>query len=435
MEATQSDLIIIGAGPGGYEIAAREANAGHKVVLIEKNFLGGTCLNRGCIPTKSLLASAAVLSTIRAAGSFGINVEGVRADYAAVADRAAEVVTTLREGIRESLAKVELVEGEAEFVAPAVVAVGDKNFSAPKILIATGSAPARLDIPGAELAIDSDEFLKLRQMPRTAVVIGGGVIGLEFATVMAAFGVEVTVIEFCKEILPNFDKEIAKRLRSYMSRRGIKFITGAAVKSISEGFTVEYQGKKAVESVSAELVLMAVGRRPVVPKGLDKAGVELTPRGYIAVDARMQTTAPGIYAVGDVNGICLLAHAASAQAEVALGSDLDLNVIPSVVFTDPECASVGLTEDACKEKGIECRTAKSMFTANGKALASGLSEGLLKLVYAADDGRILGCSIVGAHAGDLIAEAAVAISAGLTVETLSHRLIHAHPTLSELYKI
>lgn len=436
METTSADILILGAGPGGYEIAAREASAGKKVILFEKDLPGGTCLNRGCIPTKSLLASAAVYRTVRDAGRFGINVASYGADYAAVQGRSEDVAASLRSDVESLLSRVETVHSEARILPDRTIEAGDKVYTAPVILIATGSRPARLNIPGAELTIDSDAFLKLKELPARAVVIGGGVIGLEFATVMASFGTEVTVIEYCKEILPNFDREISKRLKSYMSRRGINFVTGAAVESVVQGLKVNYTGRKGSESIDTDLVLMAVGRAPVVPQGCAEAGIELDARGFVKVNPEtMQTSAEGIYAAGDVNGICLLAHAAAAQAEVALGGEVNLDIMPSVVFTEPECATVGLTEEQCKESGTEYTVYKSLYVSNGKALTSGEDEGLLKMICGKDSGKILGCHIIGAHAGNLISEAAAAMLAGMDVKTLGNKLIHAHPTLTELFKI
>lgn len=436
METTSADILILGGGPGGYEIAAREAAAGKKVILFEKDLPGGTCLNRGCIPTKSLLASAAAYRTVQDAGRFGINVASCCADYAAVQSRAQEVAATLRSGVETLLSNVESVHAEARILPDRTIEAAGKDYTAPVILIATGSRPARLNIPGAELTTDSDAFLKLKELPGRAVVIGGGVIGLEFATVMASFGTEVTVIEYCKEILPNFDREISKRLKSYMSRRGISFITGAAVESVAEGLKVNYSGRKGSESIDTDLVLMAVGRSPVVPQGCAEAGIELDKRGFIKVDpTTMQTSIEGIYAAGDVNGLCLLAHAAAAQAEVALGHDVNLSIMPSVVFTDPECAAVGLTEEQCKETGTGYVVYKSLYASNGKALSAGEDEGFLKLICEKDSGKILGCHIIGAHAGNLISEAAAAMIASLDINTLSRKLIHAHPTLSELFRV
>lgn len=431
-----ADLIVIGAGPGGYEIAAAEAAKGASVVLIERDLPGGTCLNRGCIPTKCLCASADAALSLAGLASLGVEITGeATLNYAAAATRMRSIVSGLRDDVTSLLAKCHLVSGEAAFTADGNVAVGDETYSAPRILIATGSRPASLPIPGAELCFTSDDFLRLDSLPESVVVIGGGVIGLEFASIMAAFGVSVTVIEYCKEILPPFDREIAKRLRTMLTRRGFRFIVGAAVSSVEKteaGLAVTYSGKKGPETVGTKAVLMAVGRRPVTPDGLAGAGINVTPRGFIETGADMQTSRPGVYAVGDCNGRLMLAHAASAQARVALGENVDLGVIPSAVFTSPEAAMVGLTAEQCDADGIEYKSSKAMFAGNGKARAMGHAEGLVKVIYSPSTRRILGCHIVGPHASDLIAEIATAMVAGLTVDDVATRTIHGHPTLSEV---
>lgn len=429
----KADLIIIGGGPGGYEIAAEKASEGYSVLLFERAELGGTCLNRRCIPTKCLAAAAKMLSDMKRASEFGIEIQGLNADYGSAVRRAGEVISRLRGDIAGSLASVNVIQAEASLAPGRRVRAGGEEYSAERILIATGSKPARLNIPGAELCMDSDAFLQLDKLPDSAAIIGGGVIGLEFASILAAYGCEVTVIEYCKEIQPNFDSEIAKRLRSLLSRRGVKFILGAAVKSVEEGFSVEYENKRGInrlENIGA--VICCVGRRPVVPDGCDSAGIDLDSRGFISVDCNMATTAEGIYAVGDVNGRAMLAHAATAQARVALGENVNLDIIPSVVFTDPECASVGLSEDDCEKAGKDFRKVKALYSSNGKAEASGESDGMVKVIYDNASRKLLGCSSVGAHAADLIAEAAIALTAGMTVDDIGSLTVHAHPTLSEL---
>lgn len=444
------DLIVIGGGPGGYEIAAEAAKAGRKVALFEKDKLGGTCLNRGCIPTKCLLASAGRLLQLRDDSAFGVDVAGFTPNYAQATVRTRSVVDQLRSGIDQLLSNVTVIHAEAELRPapgevcgpetceetrlPYVVADGEE-YAAEQILIATGSKPATLPIPGAELAMNSDQFLALEELPKRVAVIGGGVIGMEFASIMAAFGTEVIVIEFCKEILPPFDAEVAKRLRSMLSRRGVKIVVGAGVKEIAktdDGLSVTYAGKKGDEHVDVDAVLMAVGRRPVVPKGCEEAGVHITERGFIEVDNEMRTTAPGVYAVGDANGRCMLAHAAAAQARVAMGEEVDMEYIPSAVFTIPECAMVGITEEQCKKEDIHYAVAKSMFAANGKALAMGEGEGFVKVIYSPATRLLLGVHIIGPHAADLVAEATVCLAEGVTVEDVANRIVHGHPTLSEV---
>lgn len=433
---TTADLIVIGAGPGGYDVAAARARAGERVILIDYAFPGGTCLNRGCIPTKCLAASSEAAIQARNAAALGVSVGEVMIDYTAVVHRMESVVEGLRDGVRALIAPCTFVYGQARILPDGTVGVGDQVFTAPKVLIATGSAPAALNIPGAGLTINSDGVLQLEELPRSMAIIGAGVIGMEFASIMNGFGVEVTVIEYLKEVLPPFDKEISKRLRTMLTRRGVKFVLGAAVTAVTadnEGVrTVSYDGKKGPETLQADTVVMAVGRRPVVPEGLAEAGIETDRRGYIVTDARMRTTRPGFYAVGDCNGRLQLAHAATAQARVALGEDVNLDAIPAAIFTCPEAAMVGLTTEQAQAQGVNFRTAKALYSANGKAQASGQADGLVKVLYAPDTRRLLGCHIVGAHASDLIAEAALAVSLGLSLDALTTITVHSHPSLSEL---
>ncbi len=429
---TKADIIIIGAGPGGYATAAEAAADGLSVVIVERDQPGGTCLNRGCIPTKALCRAAEVAETVAHAAEFGVVPQAVTVDYAVAASRKDEVVAALREGVIAELKGCRVVYGTARFVAADTIEVADESFTAPKIIVATGSRPASLPVPGAELAVDSDFMLAASTLPADIVIIGGGVIGMEFASILASFGVKVTVVEYCREILPQFDAEIAKRLRMSLKRKGINIITSAAVKAIHDGPVVEYESKGKTGSVQAQTVLMAVGRVPVIPEGLAELGVAMN-RKAIAVDAHMATNVPGIYAVGDVNGLCMLAHAAEAQGRVALGKEQRLDVVPSAVFTVPECAMVGSTEEQCKASGIDIKVGKATYRANGKALAMGEPDGLVKIIADASTGAVLGCHICGAHAADLIQEAALAMSAGLTVGQIAGS-VHGHPTLGEVVK-
>lgn len=427
----QSDLIIIGAGPGGYDIAAEAAHDGFKVTLIERDDLGGTCLNRGCIPTKCLCATAATAAAVNTAAAMGVITAPAQVDFTAATSRMRSVVERLRDGIAMMLRDVEVVSGEARLAAGPSVIVGDDTYTAPKIIIATGSAPARLPIEGAELAATSDDVLALTELPHRICIIGGGVIGMEFAGILSGCGAEVTVLEYCQEILPPFDREVAKRLRTTLGRRGVKIVTGATVKAIKEGYTVVYEGKKGEATVECDLVVMAVGRRPVVPAGCAEAGIELTDRGFIKTDDNLLTTADGIYAVGDVNGRCMLAHAATAQARVAMGYDVDLDHIPSAVFTLPECAMVGKTEEQCRAENLVYGVAKAMFAANGKALAMDEGEGFVKVIYDTESRLMLGCHIIGPHAADIVAEATAFMATGTNIDEIARGVVHGHPTLSE----
>lgn len=428
---TPCDLIIIGSGPGGYPAARAAVADGLNVVLIERSLLGGTCLNRGCIPTKALCRTADVAMTVANADEFGVEgVEMPQIDYPRAAARRDKVVATLRQSVAEILAGVTIVEGEAvvESTSPVVVKVGDQKFTAPKMIVATGAEPARLPIEGAELAMTSDDLLRTTTLPESIVIIGGGVIGLEFASIMAALGVKTTIVEFLPEILPPCDVDVAKRLRTSLKRRGIEIITDAAVTAIRPGLEVEYQRRGKTATIAAEAVLMAVGRHAVVPTGLD---VALNRNGSITVNPEtMETSAEGVYAVGDCNGLCQLAHAATAQAMRVMGREADLSVIPSAVFCVPEVAMVGITEKKAREDGHDVVVGKSAFHSNGKALAMGESDGTIKVIVDRDTDLLLGAFIMGPHAADLIQEIALAMSARIPVHEML-ATVHGHPTLGE----
>lgn len=437
------DLIVIGGGPGGYEAAAIASAQGMKVALLERDNLGGTCLNRGCIPTKSMCRSAQIAADAKLASLFGVEIpaDSVRVDLNRVVERKNEVVAALREGVALAVGGTAVRKGVARMAGPHTVALADpahpdfaeELYSAPKLIIATGSTSAILPIPGAEKAVTSTEMLDLTELPSRLVIIGGGVIGLEFASIFSAFGSEVTVVEYLKEVLPVVDKDVAKRLRTALSKRGVKFVLGAEVKEIADSveapFSVRYEAKGKPGEVPADKVLMAVGRRPVIPEGTaDVAGVAVDRRG-ICVDENFMTNVEGVYAIGDCNGQCLLAHAASAQARKVMGEEVNMNVIPSAVFTMPECASVGATEEALKAGGKPYKSCKAFFRANGKAVTLGEEDGLVKILV--DDEHILGAHICGPHAADLIAEVALAMANNLHPSAITST-IHAHPSLPEI---
>ena len=435
------DIIIIGAGPGGYETAADAAAHGLTVAIVERDQMGGTCLNRGCIPTKALCRNAEVINLMREAEVWGVKTGEMTLDYAPVFERKEAVVKQLREGVEMLMGApgITAIKGEAILKDANTIVVNGEEFCGKNIIIATGSAPRGLPIEGADLAMTSDDILAMETLPKSLCIVGGGVIGMEFAAVFSTFGVEVTVIEYCKEILPPFDKDVAKRLKTVLSKRGIKIITSAAVNGITkdnDGMTVTYEFKGKPQSVTCEKVLMSVGRQPVLPQGLDAVGVTVGRRG-IEVDDKMMTNVPGIYAIGDVNGRMMLAHAASAQGQRALHAilgktdDIKLDIVPSAVFTVPELAMVGLTEEQCTEKGLDVSVKKSFFRSNGKAVAMNETDGLIKMIVDNGTRKIVGCHICGAHAADLIQEVVTAMNAGATVDLLT-RSIHGHPTLSEV---
>lgn len=440
---TTTDLIIIGAGPGGYETAIAAAREGMKVVLVEAEALGGTCLNEGCIPTKCLCRSAEVADLMKEAATFGVVAESGGINLVEVMKRKNEVVAQLAAGVASLLKSpgITLVQGKATFAGPHEVIVGEEHFSAPHIMVATGSSAKKLPIPGADLpgVVTSREMLQLEQIPKRLCVIGGGVVGMEFASVFRSFGSEVSVVEYAKEILPSFDRDIAKRLRTALKRKGITFNVGAAVTEISKvdgGYKVAFVSGNKEGQVEADLVLMAVGRGPRLQHlGLDEIGMQYTSRG-IVVDENMQTNIEGVYAIGDVNGIWPLAHAATAQGRCALyhilGKDgaPDLQLVPAAVFTVPEVAMVGHTEETASAAGLEYSIRKAFYRANGKSLSMGESEGIVKILVG-PDGLLLGAHVLGAHAADLIHELALAMHAKMGVERIQS-LIHAHPSLSEI---
>ena len=438
-----TDLIIIGGGPGGYETALLAAQRGLDVTLIERGNLGGTCLNEGCIPTKTLCRSAALACDMKKAAELGVAVGDWSVDFPTIMARKNAVVEQLRTGVEALMRhpKISLVTGDARFVDALTVEVAGERYAARDVIIATGSTAATLPIEGADLpgVVTSKELLDLHELPQRLTVIGAGVIGLEFASIFHALGSNVTVLEYAREVLPHFDTDMAKRLRQSLGKRGIVIETQAAVKSVAKinsSLAVNYEKKDKTLAVEADVVLMAVGRKANVSSlNLDDVGIDYTQRG-ITVDDNMLTNVPHVYAIGDINGKMMLAHAATFQGVCALNHIMGescrvrLDVMPAAVFTMPEAATVGLTEEDCKERGIEYVAKKSFFRANGKALSIGEPEGYCKLLVAADH-RLLGCHILGAHASDVVQEVCALITRGASCDDLA-LTIHAHPILSEV---
>ncbi|MGP1625484.1 dihydrolipoyl dehydrogenase [Prevotella koreensis] len=427
------DLIIIGSGPGGYQAAAYAAKNGLKVVIIEERHAGGTCLNEGCIPTKTLCHEVDVLETLKTV------MPSAKVDYGHVNQRLEEVIGQLRSGVEQlmTMPGITMVKGHAAFKDAHTVCVGDEEYSASKIIIATGSKPKMP--PHADIDMNvvstSTEMLQLNHVPESIAIVGAGVIGMEFASIFNSFGSKVTVIEFLKECLPAVDSDVAKRLRKQLEKRGISFSMQSAVKRISsEGVVFERKGKE--DTVSAEIVLVATGRMPNTERqNLEAAGVEYSPKG-ITTDDRMHTNVEGIYAIGDVNGRQMLAHAATMQGYMVVNeilgkqSGICLDIMPAAIFTRPEAACVGVSEDFCKEKGMEYTCRKAFFRSNGKALSMNETEGMLKII-ADNNGKIIGCHCFGPHSADIVQEISVLMCRKTTISQLAD-MVHIHPTLGEI---
>jgi len=420
------DLIIIGAGPGGYETAVLAAKRGLNVTIINEGPLGGVCLNEGCIPTKTFCHYAG------------------KEEFKAVAERREQVVTQLRNGVAYLLKNpnITIVAGRATLKDTHTVSVGDTDYQATNIIIATGSKPAMLPIPGAdsELVLTSTGVLNLKELPECISVIGGGVIGLEMACYLRKFGVEVTVLEYAPNILPNFDEDISKRLKQMLTRQGIRIETSAQVTAIDDEGFVSFEKKDHKYEVACDKVLMAVGRKPNTD-GLNLEGLGITyDKKGITVNENMQTSVPNIYAIGDVNGKMMLAHVATFQGYRALNhiqdkaDNIRFDFVPSAVFTTPEVASVGMTEAQCDDEELDYKVIKVPYGSVGKAVAMGETEGFCKLIIDKENDTILGCHIMGSHASDLIQEVVTMMNLGVTMDR-AQDIIHAHPTLSEIIQI
>ena len=399
---TTSDLIIIGAGPGGYRAAEYAAKQGLKVVIFEGSDVGGTCLNVGCIPTKTYVHSAT---------------------FAEARERMASVVSQLRAGVENILAhpNITLVREKGIFINAHTVG----NYSAKHVIVATGSETKLIPVAGLDdpRVVDSTGLLNLTSLPEKLTIIGAGVIGMEFANVFHRFGSEVTVIEYLKECVPSLDSDIAKRLRKLLEKNGITFHMKTAVQKLDD--------------IDADVILMATGRKPRVQQDFAKAGFEFDERRGIVVNEHFETTVKGIYAIGDVNGKQMLAHAAEMQGIHVVNHILGkpdairFDVMPAAIFTTPEAACVGLSEDQCKAQGMDYECRKAFWRANGKALAMNATDGMLKLFSEPGAGRILGCHAFGEHAADMVQEVSVLMCRDTTVAQLRD-MVHIHPTLGEV---
>jgi dihydrolipoamide dehydrogenase len=434
-----SDLIIIGSGPGGYRTAEYAAKKGMTVTIFEKGEAGGTCLNCGCIPTKTLCRHAEILDTLRDSEVYGLEGLSYQFNFGRVMERKREVTAALRQGVETLMGApgITFVRAEARFKDAHTVIANGEEFTAKNIIIATGSRAKMPPIKGIDLphVLTSTELLDIESLPKRLCIVGAGVIGMEFASIFNSFGVEVNVIEFLKECLPALDSDIAKRLRQTIGKRGVNFFMQSGVKEITPEYVI-FERKGKTEQVEADMVLIATGRAANTEDlGLEEAGVVFDRNG-IHTDEHLQTNVPGIFAIGDVNGKCMLAHAATFQGlhvvNHLMGEDdgIKLDLVPSAIFTHPEAAGIGMTEDRCKAEGIEYVCKKGYYRANGKALAMNETDGLVKLL-AGNDGRLIGCHIYGAHASDMVQEISSLMTKGATVKELAD-MIHTHPTLSEI---
>lgn len=434
----KTDLLILGAGPGGYHTAAYAARNGLTVTIVEKADVGGTCLNQGCIPTKALCHDAEAIEAARRVCG-----DDVQVDFAKIYGRKCAVVDKLRGDVETLMSQpgITLVRGRGVLTCNKTVQVDDVEYAADNVIIATGSRPKMLPVEGVGLpgVLDSTGLLALDTLPGSLCIIGAGVIGLEFASVFRSFGCEVTVVEYMKECLPPYDSDISRRVRKAMEKRGVRFVMQAGVAGIvqAEGkLQVNYVCKGKPGAAIADKVLVATGREANISGiGLETVGV-VTDKGCIVVDDNMQTNVSGIYAVGDVNGRCMLAHAAIMQGMrcvnhiLGRADNIRLDLMPSAVFTNPEAAAVGLTESQCKDAGMEYAVRKTPYRANGRAVADEADGGLLKLITG-NDGLIVGCHVCGSHAADIVQEVTAIMSMGCTLDRL-HDITHIHPTIAEL---
>ncbi|HKM01043.1 MAG TPA: dihydrolipoyl dehydrogenase [Sedimentibacter sp.] len=443
-------VVVIGGGPGGYVAAIRAAQLGGEVTLIEKEYLGGTCLNVGCIPTKSLLHSAELYEEAKEAAKYGVIINDIKIDFTKVQERKSAVTKQLVNGVKGLLAanKVKVVTGEASFVSKDKVEVKTENKSeiikADKFIIATGSVPAKPPILGidSEKCIDSTGALMLKEIPKSIVIVGGGVIGIEIATLYNSLGSKVVVVEMLDEILPMMDGELTKIIRAKLAKKGVEIFTSSKVmsfKEAGENIEVSVQMKdNSIKVFSGDKALISIGRRTNTSSlSLDKAGIKHD-RGKIIANDKMETNVPGIYAVGDCLGKIMLAHIASAQGEIAaenaLGQnkEFDSKTNPSCVYTKPEFASVGLTEEAAKAQGVDYIVGKFPLAANGRSMIMG-EDGMIKIIAGKKYKEVLGAHIVGPRATDMIGELSLAIGMEATIDEVIET-IHAHPTVAEAIK-
>lgn len=435
----QVDLLVIGGGPAGYCGAIRGRQLGQSVVLVEKDSVGGTCLNRGCIPTKSLLESAARFRSLSSMSEYGIEVSHAEVNYPQVISKKDSVVKRLVQGLGFLLKQkgVEIVRGEAEFLSSTTVRVGDEVYEPGRILVATGTEPA--DLPNlvcdGERILNSDQVLEMDSLPGSLLIVGGGVIGCEFATVFSSLGVDVTIVEIAEQILPAEDADLSRTLTREFKKSKVKVLTSAQVKQASPGqdsvvVAVEHKGK--LEELSVDRVLVSVGRKAVLPKGFPGA---VDGRGYILVDGEFQTSVPHVFAAGDIIGGLQLAHLAFDEGMAAVefafgGQPKSAWQVPRCIYTYPEIAAVGLTESQAREQfGNRLRVSQFSLKGNGKAMISGSDSGFCKVI-ADEEGNVLGVHMIGPQATEIIAEAVTVLEKGISLSDWAE-VMHPHPTVAE----
>ncbi len=451
METKSFDIIVIGAGPGGYTAAVKASKLGKSVACVEKDKLGGVCLNWGCIPTKALLKSAEVYHNIKEASEFGFNINNVSIDFDKIIKRSREVAEKQEKGVAFLFKKnkIEHIKGAARFKDKNTLIIPENGtdfleIKAENIIIATGARPKSLpnmEIDGKKI-ISSTEAMTLKTQPKELIIIGAGAIGIEFGYFYSTIGTKVTIIEALPNLLPNEDEEISKTLEREFKKRKINFYTNSFLQSIDKttnGVTVSFKNSKGeIETLTSEIVLMAVGVKPNTDNiNLEQIGVK-TEKGFIIVDDNYQTNIKGVYAIGDVIPTPLLAHVASHEAiscvEKISGikhpTEVNYDAIPGCTYCNPQVASVGFTEKKAISKGYEIKIGKFFFLASGKASAIGDNTGLIKVIFDAKTDKLIGCHIIGPEATELIAEVGLAISNGLTAKQIYHT-VHSHPTLSE----